>query len=173
MAPGSRPRVWLLAPALLLGCASTPPSRPPPEWAQGLDPLAARDPGSPDLNPGEVSAGDDDVQPVDFPSCEQARDDNVESVDLSSPSGSPADITASEYAAILGRGTYLQSCGVPSSVAVDVCAAVVNGGAVGITVTMAPHDQRLINCVVEAIRVLAFPSHPRMDIARSRFAATD
>jgi hypothetical protein len=42
---------------------------------------------------------------------------------------------------------------------------------VGITVQMTPHRQSLVNCVTEAIQAISFPSHPRLDVARTTFAA--
>jgi len=158
---------WLAA-VLLLGCGASQPSGAHPAAPVSFGPTESSTEAAGDI-PGEAPSPEDDVPPIDFPSCEQARDGNVESVDLASRGNMPPDIPLSEYSAVLGRGTYLVPCGVPSTAAVTVCAAVVQGKAVGITVTLSPHNQRIINCVIEGIQGLSFPSHPRMDIATTRF----
>lgn len=81
----------------------------------------------------------------------------------------PADITAARYGAVLNRGSYFSHCGVPESTAIHICAAVQDGRAVGVTVTSTPRDRAVERCVAGAVRGLAFPSHPRMDVTRTTF----
>ena len=55
-------------------------------------------------------------------------------VNLAEGRKGPADLTAGAYGSILNTGTYLNACGVPSSMGVSICAAVQSGRAVGVTV---------------------------------------
>ncbi|MBN2191460.1 MAG: hypothetical protein JW751_01485 [Polyangiaceae bacterium] len=105
-------------------------------------------------------------------SCEAAQAKYVESYDLG-PDGRkmPADLTAGAYGAVLNRGTYLNACGVPSSMSVSICAAVQNGRAVGVSVSTSPSNPRIANCIAGQIRAISFPSHPRLDVTRTTFAA--
>src|SRR5205814_6672597 len=72
-------------------------------------------------------------------SCEAAQSAYVEEMNIGGPRGQ-ADITASQYGSIMNGGSYLNGCGLPSSTAVDVCVAVQNGRAVGVTVRTRPHN---------------------------------
>ncbi|MFO0761807.1 MAG: hypothetical protein U0359_35530 [Byssovorax sp.] len=102
-------------------------------------------------------------------SCDAARNKYVE--DYRIGDNGPPDLSAGAYGAVLNKGTYLNSCGVPSSMAVTICAAVQNGRAVGVTVTTNPPDGRISSCISGAVRGLPFPSHPRLDVTTTTFAA--
>jgi hypothetical protein len=153
----------------LVGCGGSEAPRRGPDFSSSFEP-PADDEGFAELDRDGLPPEDEDVPPIDFPSCDQAREDNPDSIDLANRAKGPPDVPASEYSAILGRGSYLDSCHVPSSAAVTVCAAVREGKAIGITVTMSPHRQSIVNCLVEAIQGLGFPSHPKLDVATTRFA---
>ncbi len=85
--------------------------------------------------------------------------------------GVPPDLGAADFGGVLNRGTYLNSCGVPSNMEVSICAAVQGGRAVGVTVVTKPSNPGIAGCVANAVRGLGFPAHPRMDVARTSFAA--
>lgn len=102
-------------------------------------------------------------------SCEAARNKYVE--DYRMGDNGPPDLSAGAYGAVLNKGSYLNSCGVPSTMAVTICAAVQNGRAVGVTVSTTPPDSRISSCVAGAVRGLPFPSHPRLDVTTTTFAA--
>jgi hypothetical protein len=80
-----------------------------------------------------------------------------------------ADITAGQYGAILNNGQYLNACGVPSNMGVQICAAIQNGRAVGVTVTTNPRNGGIAGCIAGAIRRISFPSHPKLDVTRTTF----
>ena len=82
-----------------------------------------------------------------------------------------ADLTVGQLGAVLNTGSYLNTCGVPSSMAVSVCAAIQNGRAVGVTVTTKPRDGGKSACIANQIRRLSFPSNPKLDVTRTSFAA--
>jgi hypothetical protein len=103
-------------------------------------------------------------------SCEAAQSAYVEEMNVGGPRGQ-ADITASQYGSIMNGGGYLNGCGLPSSTAVDVCVAVQNGHAVGVTVRTRPHNGSAAACIASHVRGMSFPVHPKLDVTRTSFAA--
>jgi hypothetical protein len=73
------------------------------------------------------------------------------------------------YGELLNNGTYLELCAVPETTGVEVCAAIQNGRAVGVTVSTEPADPLLETCVAARVRGLRFPSYPAMQVATTRF----
>lgn len=103
-------------------------------------------------------------------SCEGAQAKYVEDYSKMG-AGVPPDLSAGAYGAVLNRGGYLNSCGVPSNMEVNICAAVQNGRAVGVTVSTKPSSPGIASCVAGQVRGMSFPSHPRLDVTRTTFAA--
>jgi hypothetical protein len=101
-------------------------------------------------------------------SCEAARNAYVEEMSMGGPKGQ-ADLTAGQYGSVLNRGSYFGHCGVPDSMSLNICAAVQNGRAVGVTVTTKPPDRRVQSCVAAGVRGLSFPSHPKLDVSTTQF----
>jgi hypothetical protein len=118
-----------------------------------------RDPPRREPPPPAVAAGS---------SCEAAIAAYNEEMDLKG-GRRVADLPREAFAAVLDRGTYLSGCGVPDTMKVDICAAVQRGRAVGVTVVTRPTNGRVQSCVARAVRSLKFPSHPKLDVARTRF----
>ncbi len=105
-------------------------------------------------------------------SCSAAQAAYVEEYNIGEPGKKvKADLTAGAYGAVLNRGSYFGHCGVPSNVTLNICAAVQNGRAVGVTVSTKPRNAGVNRCVSSAVRGLSFPSHPRLDVTRTTFAA--
>lgn len=103
-------------------------------------------------------------------SCEGAQSKYVEEMKMGEK-GAP-DLTQGQFASVLNNGTYLNGCGVPDSTVVNICAAVQNGRAVGVTVSMQPPNPSAQSCVASKIRGISFPSNPKLDIARTTFKLT-
>lgn len=103
-------------------------------------------------------------------SCESAIAAYVEEYKIGND-GVPPDLGAADYGAVLNRGSYMTGCGVPANMEVNICAAVQNGRAVGVTVNTSPSSPGIASCISGAVRGLSFPSHPRLDVARTTFAA--
>jgi hypothetical protein len=101
-------------------------------------------------------------------SCESAQNAYVEEMNVGGPRGQ-ADITAGQYGSILNRGSYFGHCGVPNSTGLNICAAVQNGRAVGVTVVARPRNRGIESCVAASVRGLSFPSHPKLDVTRTTF----
>jgi hypothetical protein len=119
------------------------------------DPSAAPDPNA--TRPTVAGGG----------SCEAARAAYIE--DYTKLNDTPPDLTAGSYGAVLNRGTYLNSCGVPPSMGVSICAAVQNGRAVGVTVRTTPSNPGISSCIRSAVFGMGFPAHPRLDITSTVF----
>jgi eukaryotic-like serine/threonine-protein kinase len=102
-------------------------------------------------------------------SCEAAQAAYVEEMKMGQKM--QADITRAQYGAVLNSGSYLNGCGLPSSTSVDVCVAVQNGRAVGVTIRTEPSNAGVASCISRKVRGLSFPSHPKLDVTRTRFAA--
>ena len=102
-------------------------------------------------------------------SCEEARKRYLEAP--SAPGDEAPKLSAGKFGAVLNNGRYLNACGVPPTTAVDVCAAIQNGRAVGVTVRTAPVNGLLNACIRGQIGALTFPSEPRMSITSTKFAA--
>jgi hypothetical protein len=102
-------------------------------------------------------------------SCEAAQNSYVEEMKMGQRG--QADITAGQYGAILNSGHYLGGCGVPESMSVNICAAIQNGRAVGVTVSTNPRNPGVAGCISSAVRRINFPAHPKLDVTRTSFAA--
>lgn len=101
-------------------------------------------------------------------SCEAAQNAYVEEMKIGQKG--QADLTAGQYGAILNSGRYLSACGVPESMGVNICAAVQNGRAVGVSVVTTPRNPGIAGCIAGAVRRISFPSHPKLDVTRTSFA---
>lgn len=80
-----------------------------------------------------------------------------------------ADLTAGQYGSILNKGTYFAHCGAPDDMQINICAAVQNGRAVGVSVTTKPHNAGIASCIAGGVRGLSFPSRPNLDVTRTTF----
>jgi hypothetical protein len=101
------------------------------------------------------------------PTCEQAVENYRRAFRDSEPP--PSDSTATQYGVILNRGSYFKHCSVADTTGIDICAAVINGQVVGVTVRTQPTAPSHADCVAAAVLQLAFPPNARMDVARTQF----
>jgi hypothetical protein len=108
--------------------------------------------------------------PVAVSSCEAAIARNNEQMTIGAARGAP-DISREAYASVLQNGRYLSSCSIPARTVFEICAAVKNGRAVGITVVSSPASSELNGCVRRAVSHLKFPSNERLDVTHTRFDA--
>jgi hypothetical protein len=108
--------------------------------------------------------------PTSVSSCEAAIARNNEQINMGGARG-PADVSREQYAGILQNGRYLSGCSIPDRTVFEICAAVRDGRAVGITVTSSPASTSLNACVRRAVSSLKFPVNPRLDVTHTRFDA--
>jgi len=108
--------------------------------------------------------------PARVMSCEAAIARNTEEIAIGGPAAAP-DVTREAYASILQNGRYLSGCRIPDRTVFEICAAVKDGRAVGITVVSNPADPSLNACVRGAVARLKFPNNPKLDVTHTRFDA--
>lgn len=135
---------------------ASPAVRPP-------DPVVPNAPGRGPTEPIGAGKGSSDGT-----TCEQARDAYVEEVNVGSKGGQ-ADLVASDFAAVLNNGAYLDPCSVPTSSKLRICAAVQNGHAVGVTVASEPAAPELEVCIAKEVRKLTFPANAKLDLVNVQF----
>lgn len=99
-------------------------------------------------------------------SCEQAMNTYVTELKMA---GNKPDLTSGQLGARLNNGSYVVGCGAPMSMTVNICAAVQNGRAVGVTVTTDPSNPGIASCIAGRVRGMSFPSHPALDVTRTVF----
>jgi hypothetical protein len=155
--PSLLPLPSLLALALV-GCGEPPPPRTAPVVARPTS--RAPRPRAPVAS--TLTGGSSDG-----PTCEQAIDQNNDELGMGKKG--QADLTSDEIAAVLNQGGYLNECEVPSDAEVSVCAAIKEGRAVGVTVALRPSNPDAERCVAGRVRALGYPSHPKLDVARTTF----
>lgn len=180
VAPAPEPAPEPTAPALLEPIAEEPvakqqpaPSEPPPAsveppkaTAPTSAPSTAREAPLEVPKSVEPPAPPEPKQVASGGSCEAAIASYVEDANRKAPK----DLGAADFGRVLNNGDYLDRCGVPTTTAVDICVAVQNGHAVGVTVNTSPANSKLDRCLSRVIRGVSFPSHPRMDVVRTRFS---
>ncbi|MCB9586908.1 MAG: hypothetical protein H6718_16030 [Polyangiaceae bacterium] len=103
-------------------------------------------------------------------SCEAAIASYQEEIRIGG-AAAPPDLSRAQFASVLENGRYFSHCGVPDAMRVDICAAVRNGRAVGVTIRTSPGNSTIQACIARAVRGLGFPAHPRLDVTRTSFAA--
>jgi hypothetical protein len=158
-------------PEPLASLAPPPPTLAPAELSPFAPPEPVPAPPEPDTEPAaapEMTRAPSLVASLGT-SCEQAAAEAVQEIEIGGAPAAP-DLAREDYAAILERGSYFSACGTPDSMRVEICAAVRAGRAVGVTVRTQPGSRRVADCVARAVRSLAFPSHPRLDVVRTSFA---
>lgn len=101
-------------------------------------------------------------------SCEQAQDEYVAAKERSDDRGSERP-TADTYGNILNQGGYFKHCSVADSTKLEICAAILEGRAVGVTVRTNPVEPKPADCIAEAVVKLTFPKNALMDVTRTRF----
>jgi hypothetical protein len=83
----------------------------------------------------------------------------------------PSQRTGGSYGEVLNRGTYLNACGAPQTMAVKICAAIREGRVIAVTVVTAPGDEAIGTCIGRAVQNMSFPATPWLDIASTTFEA--
>lgn len=114
----------------------------------------------------------DDTPTASLPSCEAAAASASQSIDLRSGERGAPDLTRDAFASVLENGTYLGACSIPDRTALEICAAVQDGKVVGVSVNTEPRNAEISACVRRAVARLRFPHSARLDVTRTRFAAT-
>jgi hypothetical protein len=161
---GVATRVIGVAAIGLCGCLHRTPPTGTPSQSGGVE-ESGRPRNGPTSRIGTAPVGVPTLP--DGTSCEQARSRYIEELDEHGQNDQ-SDLTVNQVGPVLTNGSYVTACGAPLSMHVNVCAAVQNGRARGVTVTTEPPDGAISNCIADAVRKMVFPSSPKMDIATTR-----
>jgi hypothetical protein len=166
--PREEPRVAMSFPEFT--DSSRPKARERAADGPRIDSLFERAEERPSQTAADAAPPESLPTPVAVSSCEAAMARNNEQLTIGAARG-PADITREAYASILQNGRYLAGCSIPDRTVFEVCAAVKDGRAVGITITSSPASPALNACVRGAVARLKFPQNPRLDVTHTRFDA--
>lgn len=103
-------------------------------------------------------------------SCEKARDENPDTVDLGGGKGSKQrDFSDAELGAPMKTDAFFRSCNLDANSSADICVAVKEGKPLGVSVAVTPANNRVAACIDKATRKLKFPSGPRLDVVKQHF----
>lgn len=97
--------------------------------------------------------------------CQRVFDGSVQNV---GPGPTAKDATSADYTRALSR-LNVAGCHPRSSMSIDVCVAVQNGRAAGITVHTTPAASSVGECVASRARAMTFPSSSGVDLVRTQF----
>ncbi len=152
---------WFVAP-LAIACGGEP--APPPKAPPPPSPAPRASRPAPEVArralPGQGSS--------DGMTCDEARDAHGDEISIGK-GGGEADLSSGDFSKVLNHGAYLTECEVATDTSVEVCAAVKEGRAIGVTVVMAPSDPDKEKCVATKVRELGFPIAKKLDVVRTRF----
>jgi hypothetical protein len=152
-----------------------PPSLAPPKVAARA---AAPQPTEPEVSapyqpPPAAAAPMRETRPataVAGMSCEAAFAAASQAVDFGASGrgarSRSADVPRTAYASLLENERFDQ-CRMDEAVDIQICVAVKNGHAVGVTVTTRPGNPALSTCVAARVRRLGFPVSAQMDLVRT------
>jgi hypothetical protein len=101
-------------------------------------------------------------------SCEKAQDENPQTLDMSGKGGSP-DLTNDQLGAPFKNAAFLSTCGLTDSADADLCVAVKNGKALGVTINVTPKNNKVAACIDRATRKIAFPASPKLDVVKEHY----
>jgi hypothetical protein len=101
-------------------------------------------------------------------SCEKAMDENPQTIDMGKKNSKP-DLTKEQLGAPMKSSAFFQSCGLPDSANADVCVAVKQGKPLGVSVKVAPSNNKVAACIDKAARRLAFPQSDKLDVVKQHF----
>ncbi len=101
-------------------------------------------------------------------SCEKAQDENPQVINMGAGKGG-ADLTAAQLGAPLNSGQFMAGCGLPDSAHANICVAVKNGKALGVSVGVTPKNNRVATCIDRAARKVRFPVSDKLDVVKTAF----
>ena len=102
-------------------------------------------------------------------SCERARDENPQSLDLGKKPGHKADLTDAELGAPMQSSAFFSHCPLKESENAEICVAVKDGKPLGVSVTVSPSNKGAALCIDRATRKLRFPSSDKLDVVHQKF----
>jgi hypothetical protein len=95
-------------------------------------------------------------------SCQRAQDENPDTVKMGAKSTS-RDLTKDELGRPIASSNAAVACGLPDASRAKICVLVRRGKPLGVTVDVAPTNNRVAACIDRRMRRLAFPLSDRPD----------
>lgn len=156
---GSTSRVLAALGVLSCGADAAPQSRTAEATSAPRAALA------PDDSPRAALSGGSS----DGTTCEEARDAHPDEVGPGAARHDQPEPPDHQFSGPLSHGSYLEACSVPADTRIEVCAAIAEGKALGVTVATRPADVDKEKCIAGRVREISFPSHPRLRVVRASF----
>jgi hypothetical protein len=103
------------------------------------------------------------------PSCEKAKEENMEHAGVGAPRHSGKDLTDDQLGAPMRDAAFFSRCGLADGSKADICVAIRRGRPVGVSVEVDPSNKRVASCIDRATRKLHFPSSDRLDVVHQKF----
>jgi hypothetical protein len=100
-------------------------------------------------------------------SCEKARDENVQEMDMSKK-GAP-DLSDEQLGAPMKTSAFMSHCSLPDDANAKICVAVKKGKPVGVSVNVSPQNNKVASCIDRATRKLSFPKSDKLDVVTQSF----
>lgn len=100
-------------------------------------------------------------------SCEKAIDDNPQTVEMGKK-GTP-DLTDNQLGGPIRSSAFFQHCGLADSASAEICVAVKKGKPLGVSVKVAPNNNKVAACIDKATRKLTWPSSEKLDVVKQKF----
>jgi hypothetical protein len=95
-------------------------------------------------------------------SCERAENENPQTVHMGASDGA-RDLNKDELGRPIASSNAAVACGLPDSAHAKICVLVRRGKPLGVTVDVAPTNNRVAACIDRRMRRLAFPMSDRPD----------
>jgi hypothetical protein len=100
-------------------------------------------------------------------SCEKAVDENPQTIDMGKKGG--PDLTDNQLGGPMRSSGFFQHCGLPDDANAEICVAVKKGKPLGVSVKVAPTNNKTAACIDKATRKLAWPASEKLDVVKQRF----
>lgn len=102
-------------------------------------------------------------------SCEKARDENPEGVDLGQKGPKKPDLTNEQLGGPMKTSAFFAHCGLKDSENAEICVAVKHGKPLGVSVGVTPTNKGAAACIDRAVRKLHWPDSDRLDMVKQKF----
>jgi hypothetical protein len=100
-------------------------------------------------------------------SCEKAIDENPSEIKMGAKQ--TKDLTAEQLGAPMNNSAFMSKCGLPDSSNAEICVAVKQGKPLGVSVKVAPTNNKVAACIDHATRKLSFPRSEKLDVVKQSF----
>lgn len=102
-------------------------------------------------------------------SCEKAIDENPQSLDMGKKGEKKPDLTDAQLGAPMKTSAFFSHCGLRDNENAEICVAVKEGKALGVSVGVAPSNRKTAACIDRAARKLHWPASDKLDVVHQKF----